>query len=671
MARSHVSGAMAFALLATACSSGGGGGGVATSPPAGLQYADNPVIYPMGSPIAPNTPASTGGAIVSYAIAPALPNGLVLDSTSGIVTGTPTVITAIATYIVTASNAAGATSRELVLVVTDALPEITYPSATVAVELGGMLSPFVPINSGGAATSWTIDPTLPLGLAMSPTTGAIAGSPIGISPSTTYTVTATNDGGSDQTAFDLTVTPPPPVIGTQPSHTTVAVGATATFAVIASGTGTLSYQWWLDGTAIPGATSSAYTTPATVVDDDGGIVRVVIADGFGGEVTSAAAILGVVGGGAAATTALPAAKRNFTVNSRADGRILCTGGVDNSGFYFASTYLFDPGASTWSGGPTMTQVRSHHTATALRDGRLLVIGSAFSATNAELGNAPATAFTATTGSLTMGRSLHTVTGLSDGRALVVGGNSATAMAELYIPGADAFLITGSLATGRDQHTATLLADGRVLVVGGTDGSALASAELYDPDAGTFSATGSLATARACHFAALLPDGRVLVGGGLGAGHLDSCEIWDPATGTFSATGSLATARTYAAAMTLANGRVLAIAGNNSATLTSCEVFEPRTGSWHAAGDLAVARTQLGVAALPDGGLLIPGGTNSVGIATNATDVFDPGYAAPRHFSAAGTPAVARQRATPIVLGDGRVLVAGGMGTSTALASAEL
>ena len=48
-----------------------------------------------------------------------------------------------------------------------------------------------------------------------------------------------------------------PTITTQPASQTVTEGATATFSVVASGQGTLTYQWRRGGTAISGATSSS------------------------------------------------------------------------------------------------------------------------------------------------------------------------------------------------------------------------------------------------------------------------------------------------------------------------------------------------------------------------------------------------------------------------------
>ena len=59
----------------------------------------------------------------------------------------------------------------------------------------------------------------------------------------------------------------PPAITGQPISQTITYGASATLNVTATGTGTLSYQWYrggspTTGTLIPGATDPTYTTPA-------------------------------------------------------------------------------------------------------------------------------------------------------------------------------------------------------------------------------------------------------------------------------------------------------------------------------------------------------------------------------------------------------------------------
>ncbi len=59
------------------------------------------------------------------------------------------------------------------------------------------------------------------------------------------------------------------VITVQPLSQTVPLGEMATFAVTATGTPPLSYQWSENGTEIPGATSASYTTPAIALGENG------------------------------------------------------------------------------------------------------------------------------------------------------------------------------------------------------------------------------------------------------------------------------------------------------------------------------------------------------------------------------------------------------------------
>ena len=83
-----------------------------------------------------------------------------------------------------------------------------------------------------------------------------------------------------------------PGITSQPVREAVAAGQSATFSVIATGTGTLTYQWRENGANISGATSASYTTPLTSVADDETIFTVTVSNSAG-TATSSPAVLSV------------------------------------------------------------------------------------------------------------------------------------------------------------------------------------------------------------------------------------------------------------------------------------------------------------------------------------------------------------------------------------------
>jgi hypothetical protein len=120
------------------CGSSVGG---STQPPSALSYATGTAVYTNGVLVTANIPTSTGGAVTSYSISPALPAGLSLSSLTGIVSGTPTTVTAKASYTVTASNLSGSTTATLIITVIDA------PPAQALANLGQQITLLAPQNS--------------------------------------------------------------------------------------------------------------------------------------------------------------------------------------------------------------------------------------------------------------------------------------------------------------------------------------------------------------------------------------------------------------------------------------------------------------------------------------------------------------------------------------------
>ena len=76
--------------------------------PAAITYSAPVAVYGANVPAAPNSPTVTGGAPTGWTSSTPLPAGLTLDSGTGVISGTPTAVTANATYAITGMNAVGA-----------------------------------------------------------------------------------------------------------------------------------------------------------------------------------------------------------------------------------------------------------------------------------------------------------------------------------------------------------------------------------------------------------------------------------------------------------------------------------------------------------------------------------------------------------------------------------
>ena len=201
-----------------------------------------------------------------------------------------------AQFTVLVTNTAGnATSSAAILTVNPApvAPSITTQPSSQTIT-AGQTATFTVTATGTAPLSyqWRQNGTAISGAASSSyTTPAETTSSGGAQ----FTVVVTNTAGNaTSSAAVLTVNPAPvtPSIITQPSSQTITAGQTATFSVTATGTAPLTYQWSLNATAINGATSSSYTTPAETTSSSGAQFTVVVSN-TAGNATSSAAILTV------------------------------------------------------------------------------------------------------------------------------------------------------------------------------------------------------------------------------------------------------------------------------------------------------------------------------------------------------------------------------------------
>ncbi len=232
------------------------------------------------------------------------------------------------TFQVVVSNPKGSiTSSAAMLSVTSAAvaPTITTQPANKAVT-AGQTATFSVVAAGTAPLSYQWQKN---GASISGATSANYTTPATAttdSGSTFQVVVSNTAGSATSSAATLTVNPATvaPTITTQPVNQTVTGGQTATFAVVASGTAPLSYQWQKNGANISGATLASYTTPATATTDSGSTFQVVVSN-TAGSVTSSTATLTVNPATVAPTITTPPLNQAVTAGQTATFSVVAAG----------------------------------------------------------------------------------------------------------------------------------------------------------------------------------------------------------------------------------------------------------------------------------------------------------------------------------------------------------
>ncbi|CAF0823039.1 unnamed protein product [Adineta steineri] len=313
----------------------------------------------------------------------------------------------------------------------------------------------------------------------------------------------------------------------------------------------------------------------------------------------------------------------------------------------------------WSNTSNMNQARQSHTASVLKNGKVLVAsGSNGSVLNsAELYN-PSTETWTTIDSMHQARVDHTASILADGKVLVVGGfnggRSRPNIVDPYDPSTESWTVTSNINQGRDGHTASILTNGK-----------------YDPATGTWTTTGNLNQARYSHTASVLNNGKVLVAGGFydAMSRLNSAELYDPSTGIWEMTGSMNEIRFYHTASVLTNGNVLVAGGVSNGPLNSAELYDLSTETWIMTTSMNEARYYHTASVLGNGTVLVTAGLYSASSILNTAELYDP---LTKTWAIIDNMNQGRYLHTASILTNERVLVTGGFDEYfNELSSAEL
>ena len=245
-----------------------------------LGYPDVSAI--IHQPIPSVSPSFSGGVgTMTFSIRPALPSGLTMSTTTGAITGTPTV-KGLTDHTVTVTDQLGTTTQDAFTVTVAGL-SVSY--ANISATRGVAIATQSPTVSGSSGTkTFSISPPLPTGLTMSTTTGAITGTPTVALAASPRTVTLTDTGGggsSTTTTLNVTVrgisfttgystvsATRGTAISSQTPVTVADASVTAAFTVnpsLPSGLSINSSDGKLSGTPDGAASSRSYTV--TVTDD--------------------------------------------------------------------------------------------------------------------------------------------------------------------------------------------------------------------------------------------------------------------------------------------------------------------------------------------------------------------------------------------------------------------
>ncbi|MEN9682194.1 MAG: hypothetical protein RLZZ627_2087 [Pseudomonadota bacterium] len=198
-------------------------GGLALALATSVSAEDRTTTTPSISPSSQTISAKVGQAIKataayaarnfggtpSYSISPALPQGLGLSASNGVITGTPQVAATQANYTVTAKYGTKSAKATVTVTVTQTSgsASLTPPSQVVVATVGKAISTSAleAANFGTASVSYSIQPSPPAGLTLNTSTGSLSGTPTVATAQSSYVVTGQSSSAQATASITLTV----------------------------------------------------------------------------------------------------------------------------------------------------------------------------------------------------------------------------------------------------------------------------------------------------------------------------------------------------------------------------------------------------------------------------------------------------------------------------------
>lgn len=216
------------------------------------------------------------------------PSWLTVSST-GALSGTPALADAgLNTFVVRVSDTAGLTATATLQIAVSATPPApSFNPATGTFE--GQAVVTLSATLAGCTFRYTTDGSTPSDMHGTATAGSLTLGTLGDVTVRAVSIYPGLAPSSVSTATYSIVAGQPPVITSQPASATLGLGWSHVLSVVASGTGTSTYQWFLGSQPISGATGASYTI-ASAAQADSGNYTCVVTNPYGTAVSSVATV---------------------------------------------------------------------------------------------------------------------------------------------------------------------------------------------------------------------------------------------------------------------------------------------------------------------------------------------------------------------------------------------
>lgn len=267
-----------------------------------------------------------------FVISPTLPAGLSINTSTGVVSGTPSAASVASNYTVTVSDGATSATATITIAVSGTAT-LSPGTQTVTGRVGAAITATTAFTSTGLGTRYfSIAPALPAGLVFSSSTGVLSGTATVANEATTYVVTAADGTNYAVATMRLTISAVPVMTPASQAVSGVVGTAIATTSVFAAPTVTGTKTFTVSPALPTGLTLSATTgavsgTPTVVSTQTTYIVTAT--DGTNFATSTLTVVVAATATSTTATTIVPTSTQGC-LTPTVVGRVSSTIDVANS-----------------------------------------------------------------------------------------------------------------------------------------------------------------------------------------------------------------------------------------------------------------------------------------------------------------------------------------------------